>query len=111
MGSNDVVEIPRGTIPLCHPSFPGERRAILDMQGLLLPAEEAEHRIVGEGRDEPNEDPFLDPEDPHLKEHRNFVGNLAIVQNLAFAGQLIFSGVKWVTILYTMGTVIGGLIS
>uniref|UniRef100_A0A7S4T5M2 C2 domain-containing protein n=1 Tax=Alexandrium monilatum TaxID=311494 RepID=A0A7S4T5M2_9DINO len=107
---NASVELPRGTVHMTHPAFPGDISGILDMQGILLPLDEAMERPVGRGREEPNEDPFVDPEDPHLKAHRSYVGNLAIVQTIRAAGAGILMGAKLLTVLYMVGGAISGIV-
>jgi len=107
---NAAIELPRGAVRMTSPSFPGEVCGILELEGLLLPRDEAALRPVGEGREEPNEDPFLDPDDPHLKAHRSYIGNLAIVQNIQALGQSLFMGMKLMTMLYALGGVFSGLV-
>eukprot|EP00435_Cladocopium_sp_Y103_P061092 s839_g22.t1 len=46
-------------------------RGVIDLEAILLPADEVRERPAGVGRDEPNQDPFLDPNDPHLVAHRS----------------------------------------
>jgi len=73
---NEIIEFPRGDINMTHPSYPGEVRAVLTLEGVLMPLEEAMLNPLGEGREEPNQDPFCDPADPHLVAHRGLLGNL-----------------------------------
>merc|ERR1712046_264406 len=68
------VEFPRGKLRMYHSNEPGEVRGQIDLQALLLSKSDADGRKVGQGRDEPNEDPFLDPNDPHLLKGREGLG-------------------------------------
>eukprot|EP00931_Biecheleriopsis_adriatica_P056902 TRINITY_DN33749_c0_g1_i3.p1 TRINITY_DN33749_c0_g1~~TRINITY_DN33749_c0_g1_i3.p1 ORF type:complete len:1032 (+),score=214.29 TRINITY_DN33749_c0_g1_i3:352-3096(+) len=89
---NRVVELPRGLLKMYHSSS-SDVRAQIDMEAMLLPADEAVMRPAGNGRDDPNQDPFCDGTDPHLVSHRSRIGNLAIVKNLkAIAGAALFAG-------------------
>mmetsp|Transcript_46970 Transcript_46970/g.87454 ORF Transcript_46970/g.87454 Transcript_46970/m.87454 type:complete len:1286 (-) Transcript_46970:123-3980(-) len=108
---NDIVELPRGEIPMTHPTRGGEVNGRLELEGVLIPMEEAVLRPVGAGRDEPNEDPFLDPDDKHLAGHRSAVGNLEAVKNLKYVGGMLFAGFGMMTALYVVGAVIGGVVS
>lgn len=107
---NNVIELPRGSIRLTHPAFPGDVCGVLDLEGLLLPQDEAVMRPVGAGHEEPNEDPFLDPEDPHRKAHRDYMGNLAIVKNVQALAGGIFMGAKIMTVLYILGGAMGSIV-
>eukprot|EP00439_Symbiodinium_sp_Y106_P074663 s963_g14.t1 len=87
---NRVVDFPKGSLHMFHPAFPGEVRGVIDLEAILLPADEVRERPAGAGREEPNQDPFLDPDDPHLLAHRSRIANLAIVKNVkALAGGLL----------------------
>lgn len=108
--SNCATEIPRGTVHVMHPALPGEARGLLEVQAVLLPSGEAATRPVGSGRDHPNEDPFLDGNDPHLVEHRDFIRNLEIVKNVKDLGSSLYAGFKGMVIIYAVGTVLGALV-
>lgn len=85
-----VVDFPKGSLYMYHPAFPGEVRGVIDLEAILLPADEVRERPAGSGREEPNQDPFLDPNDPHLVAHRSRIANLKIVKSAkALAGGLL----------------------
>jgi len=85
-----VVDFPKGSLYMYHPAFPGEVRGVIDLEAILLPADEVRERPAGAGREEPNQDPFLDPNDPHLVAHRSRIANLKIVKSAkALAGGLL----------------------
>jgi len=107
---NAAVDLPRGAVRLTHPAFPGDVCGVLELEGQLLPEDEAVMRPVGAGREKPNEDPFLDGEDPHLKAHRDYIANLAITKGVASLGRNLFAGMKMMTYLYIAASVIGGLV-
>lgn len=85
-----MVDFPKGSLYMYHPAFPGEVRGVIDLEAILLPADEVRERPAGAGREEPNQDPFLDPNDPHLVAHRSRIANLKIVKSAkALAGGLL----------------------
>jgi len=105
------VELFRGQVKMRHASVPEEVRGVLDLQLLLLNGVEAQSRKVGEGREEPNEDPYLDPNDPHLVKGRAIqipgAAALAAVGNaLGAAAKLAFI----LKLLYMAGGLIASLI-
>eukprot|EP00913_Durusdinium_trenchii_P023564 g22140.t1 len=88
--NNTAVDFPKGSLFMYHPAFPGEVRGVIDLEAILLPADEVRERPQGAGRDEPNDDPFLDPNDPHLVAHRSRIANMKIIKNAkALAGGLL----------------------
>lgn len=64
------VVLPLGKVKVSHPDVPGQVRGVIELQGILLHSLEAQQRPVGEGREEPNEDPRVNPDDPHLLKGR-----------------------------------------
>merc|ERR1712232_154131 len=64
------VVLPRGKLRLFHPDSPGKVRGLLDMQGILLHGIEAKSRVQGKGWEDPNDDPWVNPDDPHLLKGR-----------------------------------------
>lgn len=106
----NVIEIERGTVRLTHPAFPGQVRCEMDIEAKLLPQAEALMQPQGNKRDPPNDDPFLNADDPHLKEHRDYLNNMAAVKNIKAVGNALVTGAKWMTYLYIAGSVIGGLV-
>jgi len=107
--TNTAQELPRGHVKFMHPSFPGHVRGILDIEGMVLPLEEALLREVGEERNEPNEDPFLDGEDPHILAHRSAVGDVA--GTLKYVGGFLFAGFGMMTAMYVLAAVAGAVVS
>jgi hypothetical protein len=73
--SGAEVVLPRGLIQMHHPSEAGRVTGVLDMQGIILHHSEARARPQGEARAEPNEDPYLNPDDPHLLKGRKTMFN------------------------------------
>merc|ERR1712039_328213 len=104
--TNCTIEIKRDHVAMTHPAFPGEVRAMLDLEAKLLPEDEALIRDAGRGHDEPNEEPFLDANDPHRMAHRNFLATRQVVKLAGDIGGAIFSGLKWTTYLYIGGSVL-----
>jgi len=68
------VEHRRCWLRVLHSAHRGETRGELEVELRLVPEAEAKLFPVGEGWEEPNEDPFCDQNDPHLVAHR---GSLA----------------------------------
>eukprot|EP00929_Paragymnodinium_shiwhaense_P027034 TRINITY_DN15962_c0_g1_i1.p1 TRINITY_DN15962_c0_g1~~TRINITY_DN15962_c0_g1_i1.p1 ORF type:complete len:1367 (-),score=384.67 TRINITY_DN15962_c0_g1_i1:67-4167(-) len=102
------VELPRGSIKMRHVSEPDMVRGVLDLQAILLHSVEAQSRKVGDGREEPNEDPFCDPDDPHLVKGRaiQIPGAAAIAalgNALGMAAKLAFI----MKIIYVLGGLLG----
>ncbi|CAJ1430962.1 unnamed protein product [Effrenium voratum] len=87
---NHSIDFPKGSLYMYHPAFPGEVRGVIDCEAMLLPSDEVRERPAGAGRDEPNQDPYLDPNDPHLVAHRSRIANMKIIKNAkALAGGLL----------------------
>ncbi|KAF4669143.1 hypothetical protein FOL47_002706 [Perkinsus chesapeaki] len=106
-----AVELPRGQIPLSNPAYPGQSRGMIDCQMKLLPIEEANAMPVGSGRDLPNRDPYLDPEDSHLREHRSALGNTAFVRQAKALGESLMKGARVLFYVWLACALIGGIIS
>merc|ERR1712028_257824 len=94
-----------------NPSKPGETSCILELEGILMPSEEALMNPVGEGWEEPNQDPFVNAEDPHLVNHRGMIGNLDVVKNIKAVGGMLFAGFGIMTALYLVVAAVGGIVS
>mmetsp|Transcript_40620 Transcript_40620/g.91210 ORF Transcript_40620/g.91210 Transcript_40620/m.91210 type:complete len:1406 (+) Transcript_40620:175-4392(+) len=107
---NQSVDIPRGTVALSHPAYPGEVKGYLELQAVLMPMEEAMSRPVGAGREDPNEDPFCDPDDEHLVKHRGLVKTMEFLNNAAYYGKALLVGGMLTTIIYGVVSAVGGLI-
>ncbi|KAF4685379.1 hypothetical protein FOZ60_006591 [Perkinsus olseni] len=106
-----AVELPRGQIPLSNPAYPGQCRGFIDCQMKLLPIEEASAMPVGSGRDTPNKDPYLDPEDAHLREHRSALGNTAFGRRAKELGESLMKGAKVMFYVWMLTATVGGIVS
>jgi len=98
-----IVEIKRDTVRMTSPSNPDEVRGILDMEARLLPMTAALAQPVGAGREQPNEEPFLDPNDPHLLKHRSSFGSGEWFGDITALGGALFKGAMLMTMLYVAG--------
>eukprot|EP01017_Pseudomicrothorax_dubius_P008779 TRINITY_DN12906_c0_g1_i2.p1 TRINITY_DN12906_c0_g1~~TRINITY_DN12906_c0_g1_i2.p1 ORF type:complete len:474 (-),score=109.87 TRINITY_DN12906_c0_g1_i2:120-1541(-) len=54
------IEVPSRLAVLTHPNYPGKTRGEIRFSMTILPKYEADAKPVGEGQDEPNEDPILE---------------------------------------------------
>jgi hypothetical protein len=90
------VVLPLGKVKIMHADAPGVVRGVLEMQGILLHGFEAKMRVQGEGQEEPNEDPWLNPNDSHRLKGRASV--------LAHIGSVVMSagGALWTMGKYAM---------
>jgi len=107
---DETIEIPRDKIPMDNPAKPGEQRAELHLEATLMPTEDAAMNPVGEGREEPNQDPFVDGANPHLVKHRGYLYTSAAVQNIKAVGGLLLFGGIGLTALFYIGSAIGSLV-
>ena len=64
---------------------------------------------MGVGRESPNNDPYLDGDDPHLIQHRNALANTVVGRSVAKFVEQMKSGIRWMTILFIVGTVVSGI--
>merc|ERR1711879_640217 len=79
-----------------------------EMQGVIIHGMEARTRPQGWGREEPNDDPFLDPNDPHLEKGR--VTLLGVIgDGLAKAGGYIWSAAKYASMIRLAVYAAGGI--
>lgn len=74
-----------------HPAHKGKLRGSIELEASILPREEAEYSPVGNGRDEPNRDPFL----PNVTTNRTYVDWQQIGETVGAASSAIMSGLKW----------------
>ena len=105
------IDLPKTWVPLSHPAFIGKLRGLVEIQIRILTVEEARQFPVGTGRDPPNQDPYLDGEDPHLVQHRNALANTSFGRSMGRFIDALKSGLKWGTILFIIGYVISGIVS
>ena len=104
------IDLPRAWVPLSHPAFIGKLRGMIEIQVRIVTVEESRSFPVGIGREAPNQDPFLDGDDPHLVQHRNVLGNTSFGRSLSRFVDALKSGLKWGTILFIIGWVISGIV-
>jgi hypothetical protein len=104
------IDLPKSWVPISHPAFIGKTRGSVELQIRILTAEEARSFPVGQGRDAPNVDPFLDGDDPHLVQHRSLLANTALGRSLAKFIDAMKSGLRWATILFIIGSIIAGIV-
>lgn len=84
------VRLPRGYMRLHNSKTPEKVRGVLEIEGVVMHSSEARSRPQGVERKEPNDDPFLNPEDPHLLK-----GRVTMLRNIAAAaGDVANLGLK-----------------
>jgi hypothetical protein len=105
------IDLPRSWVPLSHPAFVGKLRGSVEIAVRILTSEEARSFPVGKGRDAPNQDPFLDPDDPHLVQHRSILANTNFGRSFMKFVENLKSGFKIATIIFIIGCVIAGIVS
>lgn len=107
--TKSVVELPKTYVQLMHPAKNGIRgQAEVEMK--LVPHDEAFQYPVGEGRKEPNQDPWLDPDDPHIVEHRNALANTAIARAAADVVEGVQAGAKMMLYAYVAAGVVACIV-
>eukprot|EP00397_Hematodinium_sp_SG-2012_P003541 GEMP01003549.1.p1 GENE.GEMP01003549.1~~GEMP01003549.1.p1 ORF type:complete len:1189 (+),score=306.65 GEMP01003549.1:502-4068(+) len=106
----DAVILALDYLKMSRPRESDKTRALLVCELTILPEELTDSNAAGEGRDEPNKDPFLDPLDEHLQRGRPdmVVNFLEAVKNIG--GWTLF-WLKWGTVLYTLGSLLAALIA
>lgn len=85
-----------------HPAFKGKLRGSIEIEASILPLKEADYSPVGQGRDEPNRDPFL----PAVTQNRTYVDWEAINETVGAASSAIMSGLKWTGVWMAVAGVI-----
>ena len=106
-----AIDLPRCWVPLTHPAFIGKFRGFIEIQIRVLTSEEARSFPVGQGRDAPNSDPYLDGDDPHLVQHRNALANTVVGRSLGKYVEAMKKGIRLATILFIIGSIIAGIVS
>ncbi|KYN99162.1 ferlin, putative, partial [Plasmodium reichenowi] len=83
--------IPRFWLSCKHPAHKNKVRGNVEIEGSILIKSEAELDPVGNGRDEPNKDPYLPP----VTENRTYVDWVTINEKFGAATASIMYGLKW----------------
>ncbi|OEH79689.1 c2 domain-containing protein [Cyclospora cayetanensis] len=86
-----VYRLPKFWLRCSHPAFKGKSRGSVEVEASILPLKEADYSPVGQGREEPNRDPFL----PAVTQNRTYVDWEAINETVGAASSAIMSGLKW----------------
>lgn len=87
----DFFRLGRFSISCKHPAHKNKIRGNIEVEACILPKSEADVDPVGNGRDEPNKDPFLPP----ITENRTYVDWVTINEKLGDATASIMQGLKW----------------
>ncbi|PFH33895.1 ferlin family protein [Besnoitia besnoiti] len=94
--------VPKMWVRCSHPAHKGKLRGSIEMEASILPREEAEYTPVGNGREEPNRDPFL----PAVTTNRTYVDWQQIGETVGAASNAIMSGLKWTGVWMAVAGVI-----
>ncbi|SCD22399.1 ferlin, putative [Plasmodium ovale] len=97
--------IPRFWMQCRHPAHKNKIRANVELEGSILPKAEAELDPVGNGRDEPNKDPYLPP----ITENRTYVDWVTINEKFGAATASIMHGLKWTGVWVVVAVVVVGV--
>lgn len=108
--SKTSLEVPKGWIQVYHPFHPGMLRGQVELELKLVPGDEATQYPVGAGRDEPNKDPFLDPDDPHITDHRNYFANTEIAQAIGNTVESVQQGFAYLMYMQVFAAVVAGIV-
>ncbi|CDU19442.1 hypothetical protein YYC_00882 [Plasmodium yoelii 17X] len=98
--------IPRFSISCKHPAHKNKIRGNIEVEACILPKNEADVDPVGNGRDEPNKDPFL----PAITENRTYVDWVTINEKLGDATASIMQGLKWTGVWVMVAFIIIGIL-
>ncbi|CDJ38928.1 C2 domain-containing protein, putative [Eimeria tenella] len=97
-----IYRLPRFWLRCTHPAFKGKSRGSVEVEASILPLKEADYSPVGQGREEPNRDPFL----PAVTQNRTYVDWEAINETVGAASSAIMSGLKWTGVWMAVAGVI-----
>ncbi|KMZ89525.1 ferlin [Plasmodium vivax Brazil I] len=100
-----LYHIPRFWLPCKHPAHKNKVRGSVEVEACILPKAEAEVDPVGNGRDEPNKDPFLPP----VMENRTYVDWVTINEKFGAATASIMHGLKWTGVWIVVAVVVVGV--
>ncbi|SBT74771.1 ferlin, putative [Plasmodium malariae] len=97
--------IPRFWLACKHPAHKNKIRGNVEIEASILPKSEAEVDPVGNGRDEPNKDPFLPP----VTENRTYVDWITINEKFGAATASIMQGLKWTGVWVVVAVIVVGI--
>ncbi|ANQ05832.1 Uncharacterized protein PCOAH_00001550 [Plasmodium coatneyi] len=100
-----LYHIPRFWLQCKHPAHKNRVRGSVEVEACILPKAEAEVDPVGNGRDEPNKDPFLPP----VTENRTYVDWVTINEKFGAATASIMHGLKWTGVWIVVAVVVVGV--
>ncbi|EUD66600.1 hypothetical protein C922_02921 [Plasmodium inui San Antonio 1] len=100
-----LYHIPRFWLQCKHPAHKNKVRGSVEVEACILPRAEAEVDPVGNGRDEPNKDPFLPP----VTENRTYVDWVTINEKFGAATASIMHGLKWTGVWIVVAFVVVGV--
>ncbi|CRG98468.1 ferlin, putative [Plasmodium relictum] len=98
--------IPRFWLSCKHPAHKNKIRGNVEIEGFILTKSEAEISPVGNGRDEPNKDPYLPP----VTENRTYVDWVTINEKFGAATASIMYGLKWTGVWIVVAVVVVGIL-
>ncbi|KAF8819861.1 ferlin family protein [Cardiosporidium cionae] len=101
-----IYNIPKIWLNCTHPGHKGRLCGAVEIEIYILSKKEADFLIVGQGREEPNRNPFL----PNVTEHRTYIDWNAIGETVSAAGSAILSGLKWTGVWLTAALIIGAIL-
>ncbi|GAW78974.1 ferlin [Plasmodium gonderi] len=100
-----LYHIPRFWLQCKHPAHKNKVRGSVEIEASILPKSEAEIEPVGNGRDEPNRDPFLPP----VTENRTYVDWVTINEKFGAATASIMQGLKWTGVWIVVAVIVVGV--
>ncbi|KAF8820087.1 ferlin family protein [Cardiosporidium cionae] len=101
-----IYNIPKIWLSCTHPGHKVRLCGAAEIEVSILSRKEAEIFMVGQGREEPNRNPFL----PNVTEHRTYIDWNAIGETVSAAGSAILSGLKWTGVWLTAALIFGAIV-